>query len=526
MSDSDFEKKSQAQKQSLYDAYTLIDNLRSAIMHLHKADFRGYAHLQKHRNADGEVYHLETLDQWCICRDGLNGNWFWNPDSRSTSAPLQFLGLKYCIGGPMLPLSDFIIREMSRPIDEIGLVNTVRRAMVEKDYDAFIEIYGIPGGVVIMPPAVPVGKEQEYQDTAQKVAEGASGALPHGSDFKTNTLPRSQDPFTPRLENLDAALVLAGTGGKLTMLTEHTAGQQRGNSRVHDETFGQIAAGRAQNISEHFQRNFDQEILANKHPGEPTLAYFSFGGEEETDVDALCTNVLSLSQAGKNVNTAWLEEKTGYEFDEDDQGDPAIEEVPPADGDETEETNEPPNALPSSVRNRLAAIADLTDPELQRECLVELAENIPALKRVFNAGGGDQPRDSLGRWVDENGGGLSTKDNLQRGTKAMDRAIRKKADVQKAMYRRGIGQIDFRWGTPGNASNDFKGGFGISHVIAKHGEKSARALPLVLAKGKISPHVEGPDKMLMEYQGRIASLARENKTKSWVITSFERQAGR
>lgn len=312
-----FKAMAERQKRTLETAYNAIDNLRKAIMHLHKADFRGYAHLQKHRNGDGRVYHLECLDQWCVCRDGLNGNWFWNPDGRSTSAPLQFLGLDYCIGGPRLPLPDFIIREVARPIDEFGIINTVRRGLCEKDWDAFIEIYGLPGGIVIMPPGIPVGEEREYEESARRVAEGASGALPNGSDYKPNIQPRSQDPFTPRLEKLDADMVLAGTGGKLTMLTEHNPGQARGNSRVHDETFGQIANGRALDIAELFQIHFDAEVLNREHPGEPHLVYFYFGGEETIDVDGLCNNVNTLSQAGKTVNTEWLGEKTGYEFEED-----------------------------------------------------------------------------------------------------------------------------------------------------------------------------------------------------------------
>jgi phage gp29-like protein len=91
-----------AQQKVLTDAYSNIDNLREALVHLHSADFRGYAHLQKHRDETGAIYHLEPLNQWCICRDGLEGNWFWNPDSRSTSQPMQFLGKDYCIGSANL----------------------------------------------------------------------------------------------------------------------------------------------------------------------------------------------------------------------------------------------------------------------------------------------------------------------------------------------------------------------------------------------------------------------------------------
>ena len=302
------------QLRTLDTAYNAIDNLRDAILHLHLGFFRGYSHLQKHRNGDGDVYHLECLAQWCICRDGLAGNWWWNPDSRSTSAPLQFLGQKFCIGGDNLPLEDFIILECERPIDEVGLVDTVRRGLCEKDWDAFIEIYGVPGGVVEMPGNVPPGKESEYETAAKSVAEGATGAIPSGSKYYPNDHPRGVDPFTPRMKHLDEALILAGTGGMLTMMTESnagTGGSMRGSSRVHDKTFGEIADGRARKIAEIFQREFDAEVLNNHHAGEPHLVYFDFGAEEEEDISALCQNVLNLKNAGYATDAQWLSEKSG-----------------------------------------------------------------------------------------------------------------------------------------------------------------------------------------------------------------------
>lgn len=389
MSPAVFKEKAAAQKASLEDAYNGIDNLRKAILHLHKADFRGYGHLQKHRTPDGEVYHLEILDQWCICRDGINGNWFWNPDSRSTSMPLQFLGEDYCIGGPTLPLADFIIRECERPINEIGLVDTVRRGLVDKDWDGFIEIYGIPGGVVEMPANVPPGKESEYETAAKQVAEGGSGAMPNGSKYYANDGPRNVDPFTPRLKNLDEALVLAGTGGKLTMMTESSAGgggQMRGSSKVHDKTFGEIANGRAGDISEVFQRQFDAETLNRTHSGEPHLVYFFFGAEEEEDVDSLVTNVASLKTAGYQTDTEWLAEKTGY----------VITDAPePEDENEEEEENPLPGSSPKSraknprpgkVANRAPA-ADATDfARTISDVLMPLLKRLAAIEKIDDAG--------------------------------------------------------------------------------------------------------------------------------------------
>ena len=278
-----FEEMAKRQQATLRSAYERIDNLKAAIQHLHLAEFRGYAHLQKWRDEAGEVYHLEPLNQWCVCRDGLEGNWFWNPDSRSTSAPLQFLGKEFCIGGERLPGEDFIIRECPRPIDEIALVNFVRSNLCEKDWDGFIEVYGLPGGVVTMPPNVPQGKESEYETAAKNVAEGGSGAIPFGADYKANDGPRGVDPFTPRIKHLDEQLVLAGTGGKLTMLAESGSGTLAGGA--HEDTFNEIADGRAQKISERFQRDFDLEVLERKHPGEPVLVYFKFGTPDADSAD-------------------------------------------------------------------------------------------------------------------------------------------------------------------------------------------------------------------------------------------------
>jgi len=314
LSDAEFQAAAQKQKQTLEDAYHTIDNLREALLHLHLADFRGYAHLQKHRDDKGTVVHLEPLNQYCICRDGLFGDWFWNPNSLFTSSPATFLGEKFRIGGEQLPLTDFIIRECSRPINRLGLIHTVRQSLCERDWDGFIEIYGLPSGVVEMPPEVPQGKEGEYETTAQKVAQGGSGALPHQSRYYPNDGPRGTDPFTPRLKRLDESLILAGTGGKLTMLAERGSGTLAG--KVHDRTFDDIADRRARGISECFQQSFDVEILDEAHPGEPHLVYFHFGSDHSEDLKTLCDNVLALSQAGIQTDPAWLAEKTGYQLAE------------------------------------------------------------------------------------------------------------------------------------------------------------------------------------------------------------------
>lgn len=299
-----------AQKQTLKDAYDGIDNLRDAITFLALADFRGYSHLQKHYSGDGDVMHLETLHQWCICRDGIYGDWFWNPDSRSMTAPVLVVGEKNRIGGAALPAQDFIIRTVERPVNEIALTNFLRQNLAEKDWDGFLEIYGLPGGVVTMPGNVPTGKESVYETMAQRVAEGGSGAIPNGSEYKPNDGPRGVDPFTPRLKHLDEQLIMVGTGGLLTMLAQSGSGTLAGNA--HADTFQAIAQARALQISECFQRQFDAGVLADQHPGEPCLVYFELAAKDETDVAALVKDIVALFAAGKEADVEWLNEKTGY----------------------------------------------------------------------------------------------------------------------------------------------------------------------------------------------------------------------
>lgn len=205
---------------------------------------------------------------------------------------------------------------------------------------------------------------------------------------------------------------------------------------------------------------------------------------------------------------------------------------------------------------RLQRILTITDPALRAQRWAEIQAELATLEadhlaeptqlvraleqinaKAFVAGltdnpalangSPDQSRDSLGRWVDENGGGLSEGDNIARGGNAVDRALRQKVDVQKAMYRKEVGQIDFEYGRPGTAKPDAKGathkdGYGISHIVAKHGESTARQLPEVLGKGKITPH-EQSNRRYVRHAGYQAVIEQRTARKAYVITNFDRE---
>jgi len=296
------EKLANAQIEFLREKFDAIDNLDEAIEHLGMAAFRGYAHAEKIL-ADGDLVHLEIVDQWNAVRDGLRGPWKYNPQAKSTT----FLGLS---AEAIMPPEQFLYREVRRPINRIALFKFVRANLCEKDWDAFVEIFGFLGGVVIGPPNVPEGQAGEFEESARKLAEGGSGFLPHGSIYTPNEAAKGAHPFKERLDHLSEKLVLAGTGGKLTMLTESGSGTLAGSA--HADVFEQIASAEARRISEVFNRQLVAAWLEEQFPGQEHVAYFRIAADEETDVGDVVEQISKLATAGFDVDEAEVRERTGY----------------------------------------------------------------------------------------------------------------------------------------------------------------------------------------------------------------------
>ena len=311
----------EAQRVFLQGRYELVTNLREAFGQIVLAEFRGYAILQKHRYAggvnDGAVSEFYWLEPWCFARDGFYGDFFYNENSLlgvGLGSCVSLLGAGNRIGGSGLPREDFIIRETDSPLYEIALVAFVNWLMGRKDHAAFVEIFGLPGSIVIMPPDIAPGREPEYQAAAEKVADGVSGALPNGSDVKfPGADARGEAPFTPFCDAQDKDVVLAGTGGLLTMLSLPT-GIGGGASAQHADAFADIARADALKISEALQQDFDRVELAAQFPGQPVLAYFELTLPAEAAGSAVVQDVLALAQAGYRVDAKWLAAKTGYEL--------------------------------------------------------------------------------------------------------------------------------------------------------------------------------------------------------------------
>lgn len=277
-----------------------IPNLYEGIEHLAMASYRGFSLIEL--NVTQGQIDLIPVDPWNVVRDGSRGDWKYNPEARQVS--YAYLGDDLIIDPQY-----WLIREVKRPIGRFALLKYIRANLAEKDWDAFLEIYGVPGGIVIMPPNL--GQfEDEYRRWAEQAAKGGSGALPHGATYTPNDQPRGINPFDGRLRYLTEKLVLAGTGGMLTMLSAPGSGTLAGGA--HSETFKTLASGEARKISEVIQTQLIEPCLRRAFPGQPILAYFELAFNEETDTGEFIKDVATLATAGYQVDPAQVEEKTGY----------------------------------------------------------------------------------------------------------------------------------------------------------------------------------------------------------------------
>jgi len=313
----------EAQRKFLRSRYELVENLTETIGFLATAEFRGYAILQKHRfndggEFDGAVREFHWLPQDQFSRDGQFGDFYYNQNSNfgiGIDSCQTLLGEQNRIGSAHLPREDFLLREVESPLYEIALVAFVNWCMGRKDWAAFTEIFGLPNGVAIMPANIPPGMEDEYRAAAERVADGVSGALPNGSDIKFPTSSvRGDAPFKSFCDAQDCDVVLAGTGGRLSMLTAEKGGLGNGPAQQHADAFDEIAGAEARKISAILQTDFDRVELAAEFPGQPPLAYFELCTRDGEDTTELVNNVAMLAYAGFKVDAAWLSEATGIKF--------------------------------------------------------------------------------------------------------------------------------------------------------------------------------------------------------------------
>lgn len=137
------------QAEFLMAEYDRIGNLREAVSFLSSAAFRGYAHLEKHYGKTGEVTRLEPVEQWFWCRKGMFGELQYNAGAKS--------GI---VEGRKIQRENFILLESPCALDRMLAIYYFRRNLALKDWDGYLEIYGIPSLFFVGPPGATTEKEK------------------------------------------------------------------------------------------------------------------------------------------------------------------------------------------------------------------------------------------------------------------------------------------------------------------------------------------------------------------------------
>ncbi len=286
----------------LGEVYDRIDNFRDAVSFLFTGLFRGFAHLEKHFSGPGMIHRLEPVEQWFWVRDGLYGDWEYNP--RAVSGRHR---------GERVEREHFVVFEATTgALNRILSVLFLRKSLSQKDWDSLLEVHGIPSVFLVGPPNTPATKETEYQAVAEQIIGDGRGYLPYGSDIKSVSAGGGRPPFKEHLDYIDRQITLAATGGLLTMLSESGSGTLAGNA--HRETFMQIARGDAVLLSGVLQRDIDVPLLEAFFPGEPVLAYFEFSPGTSDESAQIVEDAVRLAQAGYWMDESELSAKTGYKL--------------------------------------------------------------------------------------------------------------------------------------------------------------------------------------------------------------------
>ncbi len=121
-------------------------------------------------------------------------------------------------------------------------------------------------------------------------------------------------------------------------------------------------------------------------------------------------------------------------------------------------------------------------------------------------------------------------ENLAHGVDSLRRIALGEEEVKDAMHRNDLAQfsastgITFVYGKPGDSTRNYKGGYGLAHIGAKHGADTILRVLDAIANGKISRYVEGNKTVIIEKDGYEALLAltRYGNKETWLFTGWDK----
>lgn len=319
--------KAEEQRKALEAFANGIENLDDAIEHLDLAFFRGYSVCQpiwesesksevEQRNLTNStvglglqtttrVRHINLLNSWNFLR-GDDDRLMWNPECT--------LDPKGC--EEITPAARIVQLNRRRAIDWPALSIYIRKYVGERDWGRFLERYGIPPVDVIMAPNATDEQRKEYLDCAEAAKNGSSVAYPSGTSISRAETSRGQDPFTAFIEHQEKLIVLMATGGTLTSLAQADTGSLAGGAQM--DVWEQIVQRDGVVISAALNRDLFIPFLREAFPGEPVMAHFEIGKEDEPSATEAADLAGKLKVAGWRVDQSQLEEQTGFKLERDE----------------------------------------------------------------------------------------------------------------------------------------------------------------------------------------------------------------
>ena len=296
--------KAEDQRKALEAFANGIENLDEAIEHLDLAFFRGYSVCQP--IWDGiRVRRVNLLNSWNFLR-GDDDRLMWNPECT--------LDPKGC--EEITPAARIVQLNRRRAIDWPALAIYIRKYVGERDWGRFLERYGIPPVDVIMAPNATDEQRKEYLDCAEAAKNGSSVAYPSGTSISRAETSRGQDPFTAFIEHQEKLIVLMATGGTLTSLAQADTGSLAGGAQM--DVWEQIVQRDGVVISAALNRDLFIPFLREAFPGEPVMAHFEIGKEDEPSATEAADLAGKLKVAGWRVDQSQLEEQTGLKLERDE----------------------------------------------------------------------------------------------------------------------------------------------------------------------------------------------------------------
>lgn len=507
----------EAQMRTLQDFANAIENLDEAIIGLAQASFRHYRHIQLLETEEGGL-RLNVTNNWNWARDGYAGEWQWNPAAT--------YGLTKGVPLPVNPES-IISRICPRPIDHPAMMLCLDRRNAKAQWLVFNNRYGVPPAFAIMPAGVDEAMRKEYIKFAMQCVSNAAGVLPAGSDVRTVT-PGSTGPdtFSRLLEVSNQELVLRATGGLLTMLTAPGAGTNTATGSAHQSAFDELAANEAEQIANLLQERLFAPVLDQWHPGQPHLVEFVMRRPDSDNAAASVQNIATLAASGYRTPDEQVAELTGLNVETAQQ--PAMPQMlppalnslhtryaplmlyPPARAAFERALNMA--AAPPMTGGERAAIAPMDSGRISPDLLARRANMAYTILRRsvqsqiaaqnaegeqeevatnFNPNHGDNGQFTSGAGRHRAGNQRATKGNPRNPTTKSNtplkaapgakpqtqvnatehamKSTRKGGKVQN-VAKIGGKSLTIESGVVGKKRKDFKGGHGVVHQQAKHGD--------------------------------------------------------